>query len=220
MSLRYKKYNNNDINEISFKIITLGNSGVGKTSIIKKFISDKNVMKSISTIGFGSFNKEIELKDGTKVRLNLIDTAGQENYKSISTSYIKNADGVLFIFANDDRKSFEDIIGWIQNYKDVCYNLDFSKQLPAYLIKNKIDLEDNLIDKEEIEKIKNEYNIYGYAEVSAKDGQNINEIFQNMGEMLIQIYGKKKNKQHFSLLHKKEKKRVANFVLQRHNIKL
>ena len=197
-----KKSKNSDEDEITFKVITLGNSNVGKSSIIKRFISDKYETKAISTIGFGSFNKEIELKDGTKVRLNLIDTAGQENYKALSVNYIKNADGVLFIFANDDRKSFEDIVGWIQNYKEVCNNLEFSEQLPAYLIENKIDLEGGIIDKEEIEKIKNEYNIFGYAEVSAKDGQNINEIFLDMGEMLIQIYGKKKKKQNFKLVGK------------------
>ena len=198
----HKKYKNSDNDDICFKISTLGYAGVGKSSIIKRFISDKYETKAISTIGFGSFNKEIELKDGTKVRLNLIDTAGQENYKALSVNYIKNADGVLFIFANDDRKSFEDIVGWIQNYKEFCINLEFSEQLPAYLIENKIDLEGGIIDKEEIEKIKNEYNIFGYAEVSAKDGQNINEIFLDIGEMLIQIYGKKKKKQNFKLVGK------------------
>ena len=203
----HKKSKNLDNDDICFKIITLGNTGVGKSSIIKRFISDKFEPKTISTIGFGTFNKVIELKDGTKVKLNLIDTAGQENYKALSTSYLKNADGVLFVFANDDRKSFEDIIGWIQNYKDACNNLDFSKHLPAYLIENKIDLEGGIIEKEEIEKIKNEYNIFGYAEVSSKNGQNINEMFLDMGEMLIQIYGKKEKKQNLKLVKRPRKKK-------------
>ena len=206
----HKKSKNLDNDDICFKIITLGNAGVGKSSIIKRFISDKYETKAISTIGFGSFNKEIELKDGTKVRLNLIDTAGQENYKALSVNYIKNADGVLFIFANDDRKSFEDIVGWIQNYKEVCNNLEFSEQLPAYLIENKIDLEGGIIDKEEIENLINKYHIYGYIEVSTKDGYNIKEVFQNMAEMFIKIYDKKKNKENLKLIKSKRKKNGCN----------
>ena len=211
-----KKSNNSDKDIITFKVITLGNNGVGKSSIIKRFISGKFEAKTISTIGFGSFNKEIELKDGTKIKLNIIDTAGQENYNALSVSYVKNADGVLFVFANDDRKSFEDIIGWIEMFKENT-KIDLGKQLPAYLVENTILSEGSVIDREEIENLKNKYNIYGYAEVSTKDDYNIKEIFQNMGEMLIQIYGKKKNKKNLKLVRPK-KKIVARCVLQMNDI--
>ena len=187
----HKKYKNSDNDDICFKIITLGNAGVGKSSIIKRFISDKYETKAISTIGFGSFNKEIELKDGTKVRLNLIDTAGQENYKALSVNYIKNADGVLLVYANDDRKSFEDIAGWIDSFIENT-KIDLGNQLPAYLVENKKDSNCSVIDKEEIENLINKYHIYGYIEVSTKDGYNIKEVFQNLAEMFIKIYGKKK----------------------------
>ena len=199
-----KKNQKDQDNEISFKIITMGNSGVGKSSIIKRFISGKFETKTISTIGFGSFNKEITLKNGTKIKLNIIDTAGQENYKALSASYIKNADGVLFVFAFDDQKSFEDISEWINNFKENS-SLDFSEKLPAYLVGNKCDL-DLVIDKEDIEKLKTEHKFFGYIETSAKEGNNINEVFQNMGEMFIQIYGKRKNKQNVKLAAKHKKK--------------
>jgi len=199
-----KNQKEQDNSEASFKIITMGNSGVGKSSIIKRFISGKFETKTISTIGFGSFNKEITLKNGTKIKLNIIDTAGQENYKALSASYIKNADGVLFVFAFDDKKSFEDISGWITNFKENS-KVDFSEKLPAYLVGNKCDL-DLVIDKEDIEKLKTEHKFFGYIETSAKEGNNINEVFQNMGEMFIQIYGKRKNKQNVKLAAKHKKK--------------
>ena len=199
-----KKNQKDQDNEISFKIITMGNSGVGKSSIIKRFISGKFETKTISTIGFGSFNKEIILKNNTKIKLNIIDTAGQENYKALSASYIKNADGVLFVFAFDDQKSFEDISEWINNFKENS-KVDFSEKLPAYLVGNKCDL-DLVIDKEDIEKLKTEHKFFGYIETSAKEGNNINEVFQNMGEMFIQIYGKRKNKQNVKLAAKHKKK--------------
>ena len=199
-----KNQNNSDNGEIVFKVITLGDSGVGKSSIIKRFISGKFETKTISTIGFGSFNKEIELKNGTKMKLNIIDTAGQENYKALSTSYIKNADGVLFVFAYNSKESFEGIKQWLNNYKEINPNLDFNKKIPAYLVGNKSDLELE-IDKEEIEKLKEDNNFYGYIDTSAKEGNNINEVFQDMGEMFIQIYGKKKNKQNLKLVQHKKK---------------
>ena len=199
-----KNQKEQDNSEASFKIITMGNSGVGKSSIIKRFISGKFETKTISTIGFGSFNKEITLKNGTKIKLNIIDTAGQENYKALSASYIKNADGVLFVFAFDDKKSFDDISGWITNFKENS-KVDFSEKLPAYLVGNKCDL-DLVIDKEDIEKLKTEHKFFGYIETSAKEGNNINEVFQNMGEMFIQIYGKRKNKQNVKLAAKHKKK--------------
>ena len=198
-----KNQKEQDNSEASFKIITMGNSGVGKSSIIKRFISGKFETKTISTIGFGSFNKEITLKNGTKIKLNIIDTAGQENYKALSASYIKNADGVLFVFAFNEKKTFEDISGWITNFKENS-KVDFSEKLPAYLVGNKCDLE-LAIDKEEIEKLKTDNKFFGYIDTSAKEGNNIDEVFQNMGEMFMQLYGKRKNKQNVKIAAKHKK---------------
>ena len=96
----------------TFKIIFLGDSGVGKSSIIMRYIHNTFSDNHISTVGVGFSYKEVTVKDGTKIQLKLIDTAGQEKYKSISKSYYKNAEGVLFIFAYDDKKSFDDIEDW------------------------------------------------------------------------------------------------------------
>ena len=204
MSNKKKNQKDSDSNELSFKIITLGNSGVGKSSIIKRFISNKFEAKTISTIGFGTFNKEITLKNGTKIKLNLIDTAGQENYKALSINYIKNADGVLFVFAYDDQKSFEDINEWIDNFTHNT-KLDFKEKMPAILVGNKSDLE-LVIDKDEIEKLKNEKKFFGYIDTSAKNGDNIEQVFLNMGEMFIQLYGKRKHKQTVKLAAEHRKK--------------
>ena len=200
-----KKGKDPDKDEILFKVITLGDSGVGKTSIIKKFVSDKFDIKTISTIGFGSFNKELELKSGAKIKLNLIDTAGQENYQALSATYIKNADGVLFVFSHDNRTSFDNVKKWLENYKENNPNLDFSKKIPAFLVGNKSDL-DHEIDDEEIEALKNENQFYGSINTSAKNGDNIQEAFENLGEMLIKIYGKRKKGQNVKLAAKHQKK--------------
>ena len=190
-----KKQKNEQVNdEIEYKIITLGNSGVGKTSIIKRFISGKFDQKTISTIGFGTFSKEMTLRNNTKIKLNLIDTAGQENYKALAATYIKNADGVLFVFAHNNKDSFNDIKNWVESFKEGNTEIDFNNTMPAYLVGNKSDLE-HQIDDDIIEDLKKEHNFYGYMDTSAKEGNGIDSLFRETSEMLYKIYGKRKKGQ-------------------------
>ena len=130
-----------DDDVIFFSLITLGDSGVGKTSLLKRFADKKYDENTISSIGFGSSIKDFSLKDGTKIRLKLIDTMGQENYRSIATSYIKNADGVFFVFAHDNRQSFDNIIKWLDDFKNNNHNIKDNSTFPAILLGNKCDLE-------------------------------------------------------------------------------
>ena len=101
-----------------YRLITLGDSGVGKTCLIKRFTDKTYNENTISTLGIGSSTKDIILKNGTKIRLKLIDTMGQEQYKSIATSYIKNADGVFFVFVHNNKESFDNIIKWLDDFKN------------------------------------------------------------------------------------------------------
>ena len=200
-----KEKDNDEKDIIEFKLITLGDSGVGKTSILKRFVNGKFEMKMISTIGFGTSLKVITLKNGTKIRLKLIDTAGQENFQALAATYIKNADAVFFVFAHNDKESFKNIKKWLDNFKDNNHTIDFSKNFPAYLVGNKYDLEHSMTI-EEIEALKKENNFYGYVDTSAKDNIGINQVFEEIGEMLIKIYGKKKKKQNVLLAAKPKKK--------------
>ena len=146
------------------------------------------------------------LKNGTKIKLKLIDTAGQENYQALAATYIKNAEGVCFVFAHDNRPSFENIKKWLDHFKDNNHSIDFNKDFPAYLIGNKCDLE-HKIDEDEIEELKKENKFYGYIETSAKDNIGIDKLFEEIGEMLFKIYGKKNKGQKVKLAAKVEKKR-------------
>ena len=189
-----------------FKIITLGDSGVGKTCILRRFVTGKFDKNTLSMIGFESSTKEIILKDGTKVTLQLIDTAGQENYHALATTYIRNSDGVLFVFSHDSRESFNNIKNWLMSFKDNNQDIDFDKEFPAFLVGNKCDLE-HTIDDFEIENLKNEHNFYGYVDTSAKDGIGIDDVFSEMGELLIRIKGKAHKKQNVKIINKHKKKK-------------
>ena len=100
-----------------FKIITLGNSGMGKSAIIKRYVYNIFNQDTLPTIGMNISFKDLILENRKKVKLKIIDTAGEEQYKAITKSYYKNADGVFFVFVLDDIKSFQNIKTWINNFK-------------------------------------------------------------------------------------------------------
>ena len=212
---KFRNKKNDTAPSVVYKLITLGDSSVGKTSIINRYISGKFDQKSsISTIGFGCYSKEMILKDGTKIKITLIDTAGQENYLSLSATYFKNADGVLFIFAHDDNDSFDNLSRWIKNLYDSNHEIDSNQTFPAYLVGNKCDLE-HKINEDKIEDFKKENKFYGYIDTSAKEDIGINELFEEMGEMLYKIYGKRKNLQNKKLLQRHARKKIEGNWLKK-----
>ena len=169
-------------NADTMRVITLGESGVGKTSIIRRYIHNIFDENNLSTIGLNFSFKEVKLKNGKSINIKLIDTAGQEKYKALAKSYFKNADAVLFVFAINDKHSFDNIKNWINLFKD---NHNGKEGIPMYLIGNKSDQERE-VQKDEIDKFIIE-NKYKYFETSAKENIGIDELFQELSEDLYKI---------------------------------
>ena len=184
---------------IMFKIITLGNSGVGKTSIIKRYVFNQFDQSAISSIGVIFSFKDVLIggDENKKVKLKLIDTAGEEKYRSLSKTYYKNAEVVLFVFALNNEESFAEITNWLKTFKENSNSIE----IPKYLIGNKADLE-RVIDKEQIEECSQNNNLK-YIETSAKDNQNIDDLFNDIANNLYKSYLEKgglNNKQNVSKL--------------------
>ena len=203
-----KKKSNNDL---SFKIITIGDTGVGKTSIIRRYLFNTFEYGNFTTIGVNFSFKDVTLKNGKVAKIKLIDTAGQEKYKSLSKSYYKNAEGVLFVFAKDNEESFKNISEWIKLFDE---NNSGKEGIPKYLIGNKDDLEGEITVKEDsIESFLKENNGYEYRSVSAlKDDNRIDDLFQDMAEKLYHNF--KEGKQNSIQLEEnknKYKKRRCQF---------
>ena len=177
-------------NEIMFKVITLGDSGVGKTSIIRRYannIFDENVL---STVGVGFAFKEVELSNKKKIKLKLIDTAGQEKFKSLAKSYFKNVDGVLFVYSFEILESFQNLKEWIKLFNSNHYG---KNGIPMFLVGNKSDLEekDDVENNEKLVKeFLNEYKDLKYYKISAKKDISINELFKELAEKIFAAYGK------------------------------
>ena len=184
--------------ETVYNIITLGDSGVGKTSILRRFIYDIYDEKSMCTIGLSFSFKEIVLENKKKVKLKLIDTGGQEKYRAISKSYFKNTDGVLFVYAIDEQKSFDDITEWI----DLFNRENNDKEgFPKILVEAKNDLE-RVVDKEISEKFAKERGL-SWISTSSKANDKIDDLFQQMAEEIYKEKTKNGNKKQKNIVLKK-----------------
>ena len=173
--------------DFEFKIITLGNSGAGKTSIIKRFVDDVFDEYQLSTLGNSFSFRKIKIND-TYIKLNFIDTSGQEKFRSLSLSYFRHVDVVLFVFDLNEPKSFESIQYWMD-----FLNENYSgKNIKAkYLVGNKNDLEQK-VDQNLIDELTKKNNI-SFFSTSAKTKNQIDILFQYIGDELYE-YTKKNRK--------------------------
>ena len=172
----------NKENADTMRVITLGESGVGKTSIIRRYIHNIFDENNLSTIGLNFSFKEVKLKNGKSINIKLIDTAGQEKYKALAKSYFKNVDAVLFVFSLNNQDSFDNMKNWTNLFND---NHNGKEGIPKYLIGNKAD-EKREVQKNMVDEFLSK-NKYKYFETSAKDNNGIDELFQELSEDLYTI---------------------------------
>ena len=176
--------------ELNVKILTLGDTDVGKTSIIKRIISNKFTDKMQSTIAIDFSCKTIKFGQNY-LKIFLWDTAGQEKFKTIVSNYFNGANGVLLCFDISNRRTFEKLNFWINELKEKL-NID---ELFMILIGNKKDKEnERQISIEESKKFAKENNI-PYFEISAKTNEGIEEMFDYVTKQCKQIV----NEQNFNI---------------------
>ena len=160
-----------------------------------------------STLGINYSFKEIKFNNKDKIKLKLVDTAGQEKYKSLTKSYFKNVDVVLFVFNMNEKETFDNIKDWME-----LFNSNNSKEdIPKYLVGNKSDLEIN-VEQSLIDEFVKESKI-PYMSISAKDNKNIDELFEEFGKKLYFDYLQKGDKGQTNLEIKIKKKQKNNCCL-------
>ena len=154
------------------RVITIGYTDVGKTSIIMQFTQGKFIDKYVSTIGIDFRSKPIKVGD-TTVKVTVIDTAGQEKYKGIVKSFYNKANGILLTFDLSKKDSFSRLDYWVEELKD---NIG-TKDIYIVLVGNKKDKKEREVSYEEAQKYAEDNNFGGYFEVSAKKNEGIDELF-------------------------------------------
>ena len=166
----------NGLNHITleFKIVLLGSSGVGKTGIFNRYMTNAFSENYECTINVTNQKKKISLDDKTIAKLSIWDTAGEEKYSSITRQYLKQTNGAIIVYDITDRSSYDKKIEWIDMIKN-----ENSSDIVIMLVGNKIDLDKRVVSENEAKKFCHD-NQYLYLEVSAKEGTNINLIFEKI----------------------------------------
>ena len=182
--------NNSSINdyEYLFKILLIGNSNVGKSSLFLRFVDEIWKENFVPTIGVDFKIKSIKI-DNKIIKLQIWDTAGQERFKSILSSYYKGANGILLLYDITNINSFKSLSNWL-----IDIEKNSSKNVKKILIGNKCDL--NELRKIPMNKGKEFADTYNmkFIETSAKNNVNINECFNILGKELINNLDSKSNK--------------------------
>jgi Ras-related protein Rab-1A len=162
------------------KIIMVGDSGVGKSALLKSFMGEEFTKHYVSTIGVDFEIKQVIMND-KKVHLQIWDTAGQERFRTITTSYYRSSDAILLVFDVTDANSFKNIQAWLEDVRQYA-----RKDVDIMLVGNKVDLEKER--KVEFKSAKEfaDDNFIPYMETSAKTSFNVNQAFNTVALAALQ----------------------------------
>ena len=170
--------------EMMVKVILIGDSGVGKTNIMSKFLKNQFMEESKATIGV-EFGSKLFNHEGHKIKAQIWDTAGQEKYKAITGAYYKGSKGALVVYDITQKKTFENIEKWINDLKAAG-----DPKITIILIGNKNDLDDKRqVSKDQGEEKARSFGC-AFLETSAYSGDNIDKAFNLM---VKEIYEKFSN---------------------------
>lgn len=169
--------------DLSFKLIVIGDSGVGKSCLSSKAVKDKFEEYYQATVGFEFLTFNLRLDDKT-IKLQLWDTCGQEVYRSLITNFYRNSSLAVLVYSIDNEESFNNISSWLTDLKNQA-----NSDIKIILVGNKCDLEDNRkISKEQAEKFKIDNDIDLFFETSAKTGYNTKSLLVEAAKMLYKDY--------------------------------
>ena len=164
---------------LTFKILTIGESGVGKTCILRRYVENKFLKNHLATIGIDFKTKNVVV-NSKEIKLKIWDTAGQDRFRNITNQYYKGADGIFLVFDLTDRSTFEKIENWM---KQITANTH-SEEIGLVLLGNKCDSEGRVVQESEGIDMATTLGIK-YFETSALNGYNINESFQFLTEEIM-----------------------------------
>ena len=181
-----------------FKVLLLGNSDVGKSSLILRYVDQVWSDTFVPTIGVDFKVKTLEI-DNKQIKMQIWDTAGQERFRNVISSYFRGSHGILLIYDITNRDSFKNLENWL-----IEIEKNASQNVLKILIGNKNDLvNDREIQAEEGQAFANR-NGMEFIETSAKMNTNVTEAFEALAKLMMKFNSEKKN-----VLNKNEPKTLS-----------
>jgi small GTP-binding protein len=168
---------------VTFKILTIGESGVGKTCVLRRFVENKFLKNHLATIGIDFKTKTLNINN-QEIKLKIWDTAGQERFRNITTQYYKGADGIVLVYDVTDEASYDKIREWMEQ---ILSNTQ-QDEIGLVLLGNKCDMEPRTVTEEMGKKMAEELKI-SYFETSALNGQGIKEAFEQLTRDIMKKKG-------------------------------
>ena len=184
---------NNEEEEIKIKIMLLGESQIGKTSLIQRYVKNNFNLSYITTVGIDFQLKQIKMNNKS-IKLQIWDTAGQERFKNITKSYFHSSDGFIVGYDITSRLSFTNVSTWLKEIND-----NAPEEIQKILIGNKCDLNEREVTTEEGQKLAEE-NGMKFFETSAKNDINVKETFESITKDILDVQDKEEGESRNSLV--------------------
>ncbi|MHA2394206.1 MAG: Rab family GTPase [Promethearchaeota archaeon] len=174
MEPEYSERSGQEEVELAYKICVFGESAVGKTSLVDRYLTNEFHENIQATLGATIHIKFMEVENG-KITIQIWDFGGQKNFMFLIPSYAMGSSGAIFMFDLTNSKSFQNLNNWLIEFRKV------SRSIPIILVGNKLDLEQERVcsKQEALEFMKNN-RMFDYIETSAKSGENIHAVFQSL----------------------------------------
>ncbi|CAD8051840.1 unnamed protein product [Paramecium sonneborni] len=169
-----------------FKVVLVGDAGVGKTHLMTRYVKGCLPKNAVPTIGIEFAGKTVALQNGKKVKAQIWDTAGQERYRGITSTHFRKAGGALVVYDVTKEKTFESVVKWME---DLRYQAE--PDVVIMLVGNKIDLVENngsarKVQKEDAKNLAQQHKVL-FEESSAVTGQNVGQCFDRLLQEMYKI---------------------------------
>ncbi|MHA1488677.1 MAG: Rab family GTPase [Promethearchaeota archaeon] len=162
------------------KILTAGEGGVGKTTLLRRFVEGQFSAETKMTIGVEFFLKEIEL-DSKQCTLQLWDFGGQDRFRFLLESYVLGAKGALLMFDLTRPITLDNLEQWVKIVRK------WDPDLPILFIGTKIDLDDEIMVQDDYAlSFKEQFNLFDYFKISSKSGENVSEVFKVITRKILE----------------------------------
>lgn len=168
-----------DSNDYVFKLVLVGDSGVGKSCILHQFIYSRFKKNTTQTIGVDFSAKNVHI-DNQEIKLQIWDTAGQEKFRSVARSYYRGAIGIIIVYDITKAESFQHIASWLADARNAARS-----ECSVCVVGNKADLEEQRMVRTEDGKLFCTENNLLFFECSALSGENVDEIFTAISKHIM-----------------------------------